>query len=146
MKQIITTQKQILEDNGIEPPQGEEELPALDQIEIELEEDDVPDQTHSNPDDEEIFDNFDDGEADSYKNFEFGKNKYINRNHSAKKELSEKRNKKDDLNFRKKDKQVKQLKELKEFKDIPKEKSVQKGNPLGDFGLKGVKMNVKKKR
>lgn len=40
--------------------QGEEELPAADEIEIELEEEDAPEETHSNGDPEETFDNFDD--------------------------------------------------------------------------------------
>ena len=46
---------------------------------------------HSNgEEDDEMFDNFEDGDVQSYKNFQFGKNKYgnNNRNNSAKKEVS----------------------------------------------------------
>ncbi len=69
MRQIILTQKNILEENGFEAVQGEEELPGADQIEIELEEEDQPEETHSNGEDEETFDNFEDAEIESYKNF-----------------------------------------------------------------------------
>ena len=41
---------------------------------------------------------------ESYKNFEFGKNKYANRNSSAKKDLGDKR-RKDEVSFKKKDKE-----------------------------------------
>jgi hypothetical protein len=133
MRQIILAQRSILEDNGIEPVQGEEELPAADEIEIELEEDDAPEETHSNGDPEETFDNFDDAEVESYKNFEFGKNKYANRNSSAKKEAGDKR-RKDDASFKKKD------------KEQQREKSLEKPPPINDFSLKGLKMNVKKKK
>jgi len=50
-----------------------------------------------------MFDNFEDGDTESYKNFEFGKNKYINRNLSAKKDQSEKRMKKEDVPNKKKE-------------------------------------------
>lgn len=51
MRQIILTQKNILEENGIEPISGEDELPPSDQIELELEEDeDDPDEGNSAPD------------------------------------------------------------------------------------------------
>ena len=48
-----------------------------------------------------MFDNFEDG--DSYKNFEFGKNKYMNRNLSAKKDQSEKRMRKEEAPYKKKE-------------------------------------------
>lgn len=51
-----------------------------------------------------MFNNFDDGELESYKNFEFGKNKYYAREQSAKKELGQKR-KKEDNPFKKKEKE-----------------------------------------
>jgi hypothetical protein len=67
MRQIIITQKNILDDNGIEAVQGEEELFGPEDLEIELEEEDGQDDDRS--DDDENFDNFDDGEVESYKNF-----------------------------------------------------------------------------
>lgn len=136
MRQIILTQKNILEENGIEPVQGEEELPGTDEIEIELEEEDPQEESHSNGEDEETFDNFEDGEIESYKNFEFGKNKFPNRNSSAKKDVAEKRRKEEP--FKKKEKEKEREKE--------REKSVEKPPPINDFSLKGLKMNVKKKR
>jgi|LakMenEpi03Aug12_release.lakeMendotaPanAssembly.Ray.scaffolds.fasta_scaffold815936_3 hypothetical protein len=36
MRQIILAQRSILEEHGVEPVQGDEELPAADEIEIEL--------------------------------------------------------------------------------------------------------------
>lgn len=44
----------------------------------------------------------------------------------------ERKNRKDDPSFKK--------------RDAPKEKSVEKQLPVNDFSLKGLKMNVKKKR
>lgn len=84
-----------------------------------------------------MFDNFEDAEIESYKNFEFGKNKYMNRNHSAKKDLSEKRNRREDPSFKK--------------KEAVRDKSMEKPQPqlappINDFSLKGLKMNVKKKK
>jgi len=46
MRQIIITQKTILEENGIESVQGEEELVGTDEIEIELEEEDIAEESH----------------------------------------------------------------------------------------------------
>ena len=78
---------------------------------------------------------------ESYKNFEFGKNKYNARENSAKKDLGEKKKKeKEEISSKKKEKEV-------------KEKSIEKPviasqmpPPINDFSLKGLKMNVKKKR
>lgn len=106
MRQIIITQKTILEENGIESVQGEEELVGTDEIEIELEEEDIAEESHQNGEDEEEFDNFDDGDLESYKNFEFGKNKFNAREHSAKREVGEKK-KKEQVSFKKKEKQAK---------------------------------------
>ena len=51
MRQIILTQKNILEENGIEPISADDELPPSDQIELELEDDeDDPDEANSAPD------------------------------------------------------------------------------------------------
>ncbi len=99
----------------------------------------MAEESQENNEDEEMFDNFEDAEVESYKNFEFGKNKYMNRNMSAKKDGSDKRNnRKEEISFKKKDKEG-------------KEKSVEKPQlqmplPINDFSLKGLKMNVKKKK
>lgn len=74
---------------------------------------------------------------ESYKNFEFGKNKYLNRNLSAKKEVG-KGNKKDEISFKKKDKEGRDKSIEKPGLQIPP--------PINDFSLKGLKMNVKKKK
>ena len=58
-----------------------------------------------------MFDNFDEGDIESYKNFEFGKNKFNAREQS-----------------------------------IYKPVASQLPPALNDFSLKGLKMNVKKKR
>jgi hypothetical protein len=49
-----------------------------------------------------MFDNFDEGDIESYKNFEFGKNKFNAREQSAKKEAGEKK-KKEEIAFKKKE-------------------------------------------
>lgn len=93
---------------------------------------------------------FDDEDIDdSYKNFEFeGKKNFSNkfiRNNSAKKDIGESRKKKDELPSLKK----------KDYSNKDKEKSLEKAKQqqslggiggIGDFSLKGMKMNVKKKR
>lgn len=46
---------------------------------------------------------------DSYKNFEFGKNKYNARENSAKRDLGDKKKKeKEEISFKKKEKEVKE--------------------------------------
>ena len=101
-------------------------------------------------DEEDNYD-FDDEYMDeeSYKNFEFegrknNSNKFI-RNNSAKKDIGESKKKKEELpSLKKKDFSQKDNKE--------KEKSLEKAKQqlalggMGEFSLKGMKMNVKKKR
>ena len=83
-----------------------------------------------------MFDNFDDGDAESYKNFEFGKNKYMNRNLSAKKDQSEKKIRKEEVPYKKREGRDRSV-------DKP---SLQAPAPINEFSLKGLKMNVKKKK
>lgn len=71
-------------------------------------------------------------DPDLYRNFEFQKKPFI-RNKSAKKELEDERKKRklDDINLKKNQ----------------REKTLEKNKPIDlGFGLKGMKMNVKKKR
>lgn len=83
-----------------------------------------------------MFDNFEDGDTESYKNFEFGKNKYLNRNLSAKKDQSEKRIRKDEAPYKKKEGRDRSV-----DKPMP-----QMPAPINEFSLKGLKLNVKKKK
>jgi hypothetical protein len=50
-----------------------------------------------------MFDNFDEGDVESYKNFEFGKGKFNARDQSAKKEVGDKK-RKEEISFKKKEK------------------------------------------
>ena len=83
MKQIITSQKTIIQENNIEGPLEDEILLEEDMLDLEEEDDDENDEPQNVSDD--------DDEPEMYRNFEFQK-KGIPRNKSAKKDLEENKN------------------------------------------------------
>ena len=133
MKQIIMSQKQIINENNIEGIASnglEDEILLGEEDVLELEED--FDDENESPGSED-----DDVEPENYKNFEFQKNKGIQRNRSAKKDLEMEKGRK-------------KLEEL-NLKRNMREKTTEKAKPSIDLaslglGLKGMKMNPKKKR
>ena len=128
MKQIISSQKILIQENNIEGGPEDEIMFDEDMLDLEQDFDDENEEPNNGSDEEE-------NEQEIYRNFEFQK-KGMPRNKSAKKDLDQNRNRKklEELNLRKN----------------PGERTIEKSKSPAELnlglGLKGMKMNVKKKR
>lgn len=128
MKQIISSQKILIQENNIEGAPEDDLMFDEEMLDLEEEYDDENEEPNPASEDE-------DNEPEMYRNFEFQK-KGIPRNKSAKKDLDDNKNRKklEELNLRRN----------------PREKTIEKAKSPADLnlglGLKGMKMNVKKKR